>query len=100
EALADTPALKRFLRDFGAGMQDYHRMQGNYIQLIGQGSIDEARRTILGPMLAPFDRLGGLLTDLQAEIVSEANQLKAEQLAAIQRQQILQAVFGVALLLF
>src|SRR5690606_34159657 len=39
-------------------------------------------------------------TDLQAEIVSEANQLKAEQLAAIQRQQILQAVFGVALLLF
>ena len=100
EALASTPALSRFIRDFSAGMQDYHRMQDNYIRLIGQGSIDEARRTILGPMLAPFDRLVGLLTDLQTEIVREANQLKAEQLATIQRQQVLQAVFGVALLLF
>ena len=61
EALASTPALNRFIRDFSAGMQDYHRMQDNYIGLIGQGRIDEARRTILGPMLAPFDRLVGLL---------------------------------------
>ena len=100
EALASTPALNRFIRDFSAGMQDYHRMQDNYIGLIGQGRIDEARRTILGPMLAPFDRLVGLLADLQTEIVSEAEQLKTEQLAALQRQQLLQAVFGVLLLLF
>src|SRR5690606_7621665 len=100
EALASTPALSRFIRDFSAGMQDYHRMQDNYIGLIGQGRIDEARRTILGPMLAPFDRLVGLLADLQTEIVSEAEQLKTEQLAALQRQQLLQAVFGVLLLLF
>ena len=100
EALASTPALSRFIGDFRAGMQDYHRMQDNYIALIGQGRIDDARRAILGPMLAPFDRLVGLLTDLQAEIVTEANQLKTEQLAAIERQQVLLAVFGVLLLLF
>ena len=75
-------------------------MQDNYISLIGQGRIDEARRAILGPMLAPFDRLVGLLTDLQAGIVSEANQLKTEQLATIKHQQLMQALFGVLLLLF
>lgn len=100
QTLADTPALNRFLRDFNAGMQDYHRMQANYIALIGQGSIDEARRTILGPMLAPFDHLVDLLTDLQHEIVREAKQLEAEQLAAIERQQWMQAAFGVLLVLF
>ena len=100
EALASTPALQRFISDFRAGMQDYHRMQDNYIALIGQGRIDEARRAILGPMLAPFDRLVGLLTDLQAEIVAEADQLKTEQLSAIATQRLLMAAFGLLLLLF
>src|SRR5690606_8230617 len=100
EALASTPALQRFISDFRAGMQDYHRMQDNYIALIGQGRIDEARRAILGPMLAPFDRLVGLLTDLQAEIVAEADQLKTEQLSAIATQRLLLAAFGLLLLLF
>src|SRR5690606_31881997 len=43
EALVSTTVLSRFKGNFRAGMQDYHRMQDNYIALTGQGRIEDAR---------------------------------------------------------
>ncbi len=99
EALAAGSMIRNFIADFRRRMQAYHDMQNRYVALVDEGRIDAARREILTDMLAPFDQLVALLTQVQAQIVEESNRLKAEQVATIKHLQLLQTLIGLALLL-
>ena len=89
--LAESPDVARFVNDYRRRIEDYRVMQENYIRLIDDGRIEEARAMILGPMLAPFNQIVDLLSEIQALIVAEAHAIRDSQTQAIER-----VIYGVA----
>lgn len=84
KALADTSDIQAAVYDFERRIDEYRAMQQNYIRLIDQGHIDEARREMLGPMLAPFNAIVDRLTQLQNDLEQEANAIKESKQADIE----------------
>ena len=94
-SLADTPVIRQNIESFQQQIADYVAMQNKYIELIDQGRIDEARQEMLGPMLAPFNAIVKLLSDLQHDLQAEAIEIKQHEAAHIQTLVIQSAVTGI-----
>ena len=94
-SLADTPVIRQNIESFQQQIADYVAMQNKYIELIDQGRIDAARQEMLGPMLAPFNAIVKLLSDLQHDLQAEAIEIKQNEAAHIQTLVIQSAVTGI-----
>jgi len=94
-SLADTPVIRQNIESFQQQIADYVAMQTKYIELIDQGRIDAARQEMLGPMLAPFNAIVKLLSDLQHDLQAEAIEIKQNEAAHIQTLVIQSAVTGI-----
>ncbi len=90
--LAQSPDVVSFVNEYRSRIEAYRHMQENYIRLIDQGQIETARATILGEMLAPFNRIVDLLSEIQEQIVAEAHMIRDSQTQAIE-----QVLYSVAL---
>ncbi|OOE32679.1 hypothetical protein BZG05_13525 [Salinivibrio kushneri] len=66
-------------------LNNYREMQNDYISLIDNGRIDDARRKMLGPMLAPFDQIVANLATLQQTLEDQANAIKTRESEKIER---------------
>ncbi|WP_417594084.1 methyl-accepting chemotaxis protein [Oceanospirillum sp.] len=88
EQLADTGKIKADIREYQQRIDDYRKMQENYINLINSGRIIMARKEMLGPMLAPFNQIVSLLSRLQEDLEQEAIAIKeaeAERISGLIR---------------
>ncbi|OPX55014.1 methyl-accepting chemotaxis protein [Oceanospirillum multiglobuliferum] len=74
--LADTDRIKADISEYETRIAAYRKMQENYIRLIDNGQIGAARAEMLGPMLAPFNAIVGLLGRLQQDLEDEAISIK------------------------
>jgi methyl-accepting chemotaxis protein len=99
-ALADTDEVQRYTQDFARRIEDYRAMQEHYIDLIDRGRMEQARAQMLGPMLAPFNEIVDLLSELQRRLVAEGEAIKVQEAAAIRSVSWLTAVVGVGVALF
>ncbi|OOF05684.1 hypothetical protein BZG80_05285 [Salinivibrio sp. MA440] len=79
-------------------LNGYREMQNDYIRLIDNGRIDDARRKMLGPMLAPFDQIVDNLASLQADLEAQANTIKAQESKKIEQLIIIGIAVIVALI--
>ena len=100
EALADSDSVRGFIADFRTRMAAYRTMQDEYVKLIDAGYIEAAREQILTTMLAPFDDIVGLLTDIQRRIAAEAEAIKDGESRAIGQARLSIGVFALSLLAF
>ncbi|OOE79184.1 hypothetical protein BZG25_09730 [Salinivibrio sp. ML198] len=66
-------------------LNNYRDMQNDYISLIDNGRLDDARRKMLGPMLAPFDQIVANLATLQETLEDQANAIKTRESEKIER---------------
>jgi len=85
KSIADTAEIKTQLASFQQQLNDYRAMQNHYITLIDQGSIEQARAEMLGPMLAPFNQIVDLLTLMQDELKRDSITIKNQETANIDR---------------
>jgi methyl-accepting chemotaxis protein len=99
--LADTVSIQKSVTEFEQGLNHYRAMQQDYIQLINRGLINDARKKMLGSMLAPFNSIVENLTRFQTDLRQEAIQIREEM-----RQEIssvmawsISAAIGVVILL-
>ncbi|WP_262021665.1 methyl-accepting chemotaxis protein [Vibrio quintilis] len=77
--LADTGEIQQNVASFERHIQQYRAMQQDYIGLIDSGRIDDARRKMLGPMLAPFNTIVENLTDFQSRLQQQAINIRDEK---------------------
>ncbi|WBA07778.1 methyl-accepting chemotaxis protein [Salinivibrio kushneri] len=66
-------------------LNNYSDMQNDYISLIDNGRLGDARRKMLGPMLAPFDQIVANLATLQETLEDQANAIKTRESEKIER---------------
>ncbi|WP_154116601.1 methyl-accepting chemotaxis protein [Vibrio cincinnatiensis] len=85
EQLADLPDIQASVSDFERQIETYQVMQQHYTDLIDQNRIEEARRQMLGPMLAPFNKIVEGLTQFQHQLEQDATRMKNEKQAQIER---------------
>ncbi len=76
EETVTKPEDKAFIATFRQNFSDYVKTQEHYIQLIDDGKIAEARRTILGPMLAPFNAMIKPVEAFQADMRNDTNMMR------------------------
>ncbi|SHI73515.1 Methyl-accepting chemotaxis protein CtpH [Vibrio aerogenes CECT 7868] len=77
--LADTGEIQQNVASFERHIQQYRAMQQDYIRLIDSGRIEDARRKMLGPMLAPFNTIVENLTDFQSRLRQQAIDIRDEK---------------------
>jgi len=83
--LAKNSEIETPVYDIERRIEDYRRMQQHYIDLIDQGQMDDARKEMLGPMLAPFNTIVDKLTQLQNHLEQEAISIKESKQAEIEQ---------------
>lgn len=93
KVLADSSDIQTPVYDIERRIEEYRAMQQHYLDLINNDKMDEARREMLGPMLAPFNAIVDRLTDLQMNLEQEAILMKEGKQADI-RQAIQLSVIG------
>ncbi|QUX97371.1 methyl-accepting chemotaxis protein [Marinomonas sp. CT5] len=98
--LSDTAELNSFVKAYNTKIQSYRKMQENYIDLINQGDIEQARNTMLGPMLAPFNDIVDSLTEFQNYLKQDAINIKETESNTIQNLIYTTSALGVVLLTF
>lgn len=76
QRLADTEQIRRDIAEYQQRIDAYRQMQQNYINMIDEGRIEQARQEMLGPMLAPFNAIVDHLSNLQQELEDEAIAIK------------------------
>ena len=76
QRLADTEQIRRDIAEYQQRIDAYRQMQQNYINMIDDGRIEQARQEMLGPMLAPFNAIVDHLSNLQQELEDEAIAIK------------------------
>ncbi|WP_421856655.1 methyl-accepting chemotaxis protein [Marinomonas sp.] len=99
-SLSDTEVMQSFVKEYNANIQNYRRMQENYIALIDQGDIAKARATMLGPMLAPFNEIIDSLTKFQNHIKQNAIEIEKTESENIQSLIYMTSALGIILLVF
>ncbi|ODQ00318.1 methyl-accepting chemotaxis protein [Salinivibrio sp. DV] len=85
EVLTVRDATSLAVTDIADRLDAYRQMQNDYISLIDNGRIEDARRKMLGPMLAPFDQIVANLATLQASIEDQANAIKTREANKIEQ---------------
>ncbi|MBN4050551.1 MCP four helix bundle domain-containing protein [Gammaproteobacteria bacterium AH-315-M22] len=65
-----------FVTTFRRNFSDYIKTQENYIALIDTNKIDLARKTILEPMLAPFNAMIAPIEQFQRSLQNKSAQLR------------------------
>ncbi len=75
-ALANDPVVHEYVDEYRDSLIAYKKMQENYLRLMDEGSIMEARASMLGPMLAPFNEIADLLNDMQLYIADDAFEIQ------------------------
>lgn len=73
ESAEDMAFVSTFRQNFAA----YVKTQENYISLIDNDKIDVARRTILGPMLAPFNAMIAPVEKFQSDLQNKSVELRS-----------------------
>ncbi len=84
KTLAEDSEIQTPVYDIERRIEEYRRMQQRYIDLIDQGQMNEARKEMLGPMLAPFNAIVDRLTQLQNHLEQEAIAIKESKQAEIE----------------
>lgn len=83
QRLADSPELRNTISEYQTRVDDYRQMQETYISLIDAGRMEQARQNMLGPMLAPFNAIVDLLSNMQSLLEQEAITIKDAEASKI-----------------
>lgn len=83
QRLADSPELRNTISEYQTRVDDYRQMQETYISLIDAGRMKQARQNMLGPMLAPFNAIVDLLSNMQSLLEQEAITIKDAEASKI-----------------
>ena len=77
--LAKDPYVHEYVEEYRDLLTNYKKQQENYIRLMDEGSVMQARESMLGPMLAPFNEIVDLLSDMQLYIADDAFEIQQEE---------------------
>jgi methyl-accepting chemotaxis protein len=77
--LAVDPYVHEYVEEYRDLINSYKKQQENYIRLMDEGMVMEARESMLGPMLAPFNEIVDLLSDMQLYIADDAFEIQQQE---------------------
>lgn len=77
--LAMDPYVHEYVEEYRDLLTSYKKQQENYIRLMDDGLVMEARASMLGPMLAPFNEIVDLLSDMQLYIADDAFEIQQQE---------------------
>ncbi|MCE0494171.1 methyl-accepting chemotaxis protein [Vibrio salinus] len=77
--LSDNSTIQQEVDNFESNVNQYRAMQQDYIHLIDQGRIEDARKKMLGPMLEPFNTIVGNLTRFQTHLQKQAIEIRNQK---------------------